>query len=129
MSHLSLLAKLYPTLQGELARSGFDEDEDKLITFTARPFVLPTIDDVRLVDDDGSSEVLMGRVEVRKIEEIFVCIDDEELSFDVNSGECSDDETHLKWSADEFKKDQNVQKMIIIVRIINEQFIAGAGGQ
>ncbi|GMS79584.1 hypothetical protein PENTCL1PPCAC_1759, partial [Pristionchus entomophagus] len=51
-------------VQGELARSGFDEDEEKLITFTARPFDLPLIDDVRLVDEDGNREVVMGRVEV-----------------------------------------------------------------
>ncbi|GMR58343.1 hypothetical protein PMAYCL1PPCAC_28538, partial [Pristionchus mayeri] len=51
-------------VQGELARSGFDEDEEKLITFTARPFELPSIDNVRLVDEDGNNEVLQGRVEV-----------------------------------------------------------------
>ncbi|GMT10248.1 hypothetical protein PFISCL1PPCAC_1545 [Pristionchus fissidentatus] len=50
-------------VQGELVRPLYGGDE-KSITFTARPFELQQIDNVRLVDDDGNSEVIMGRVEV-----------------------------------------------------------------
>ena len=50
-------------VQGELSRTEFFGQEKQVI-FTAAPFVLPHVNNIRLVDEDGNDQVTEGRLEV-----------------------------------------------------------------
>ena len=52
-------------VQGELTRTEFYGLE-KQVVFTAAPFTLPQVNNIRLVDEDGSDQVAIGRLEVGK---------------------------------------------------------------
>ncbi|CAI4225131.1 unnamed protein product [Auanema sp. JU1783] len=50
-------------VQGELLRTEFFGHTKKVI-FTAAPFIQPKVSNIRLVDEDGSDQVIEGRLEV-----------------------------------------------------------------